>query len=63
MKPLIETNPYLTNKEHREASNKRSIRSSCGVEGIVVTSLSDSISIDSSRAKKGLEKIKARVRG
>ncbi|RUQ81511.1 hypothetical protein [Legionella septentrionalis] len=61
MKPLIETNPYLKNKEQREASNNRSTRSSCGVEGIVM-SPSFSISIDSSRAKKGLEKIKTRLR-
>ncbi len=65
MKPLVETNPYLKNKEHREASNNRSTRSSCGVEGIIMSpsfSIS-SFSIDSSRAEKGLEKIKARLRG
>ncbi len=62
MKPLIETNPYLKNKDYREASNKRSVHSSYGVEGIVVTSEPDNILVDHSRSKKALEKIKARVK-
>lgn len=65
MKPLVETNPYLKNKEHREASNNRSTSSSCGVEGIIVRpsfSIS-SFSLDSSKAAKGIEKIKARLKG
>lgn len=63
MKPLIETNPYLRNKEHREASNRLSTRSSCGVEGIVVSSSSEDFLIGSSRTKKALEKIRTRVKG
>lgn len=34
MKPLIETNPYLKNKEYREFTNARSVRTSSGVKGI-----------------------------
>jgi hypothetical protein len=57
---LIETNPYLKDKEHREASNARSARSSCGVEGIRVGSfLKDPISIDSSKTREVLYKMKA----
>lgn len=33
-KPLIETNPYLKNAAMREKLISRSVRSSCGVEGI-----------------------------
>ena len=60
MKPLIETNPYLTNKVHREASNARSARTSCGVEGIRVESDSNKFNIDSSKTQKVLNKIKIR---
>lgn len=38
MKPLIETNPYLNDPKTREALIKRSVETSCGVEGIKVTS-------------------------
>lgn len=62
MKTLIETNPYLINKEHREASNARSARTSCGVEGIVVHSIPKShIQVDSSRTQRVLIKIKDRL--
>lgn len=33
-KPLIETNPYLKNAVTREKLISRSVRTSCGVEGI-----------------------------
>ena len=33
-KPLIETNPYLKDKAMREKLVSRSVRTSCGVEGI-----------------------------
>lgn len=62
MKPLIETNPYLINKEHRETSNARSARTSCGVEGIMVTTFSKNhIQIDSSKTQMVLNKIKVRL--
>ena len=62
MKPLIETNPYLMNKEHRDASIALSVRSSCGVEGIVARPLPiDHINIDSSRSRELLSKIKKQL--
>lgn len=61
MKPLIETNPYLTNKEHRETSNARSARTSCGVEGIRVDSFSKKFNVDSSKTKRVLNKIRIRL--
>jgi hypothetical protein len=33
-KPLIETNPYLKDAKTREMLIARSVRTSCGVEGI-----------------------------
>ena len=33
-KPLIETNPYLKNPSTRDKLISRSVRTSCGVEGI-----------------------------
>ena len=33
-KPLIETNPYLKNAAMRKKLISRSVRTSCGVEGI-----------------------------
>lgn len=33
-KALIDTNPYLKNEEMREKLISRSVRTSCGVEGI-----------------------------
>lgn len=33
-KPLIETNPYLKNAATRKKLISRSVRTSCGVEGI-----------------------------
>ncbi len=35
-KPLIETNPYLKNASMRKKLISRSVRTSCGVEGIKV---------------------------
>lgn len=61
MKPLIETNPYLTNKEHRVTSNARSARTSCGVEGIRVESVSKRFNIDSSKTQQVLNRIKNRL--
>ena len=62
MRPLIETNPYLINKEHRETSNARSARTSCGVEGIKVKPFSKGhAQVDSSRSQKVLDKIKTRL--
>ena len=37
-KPLIETNPYLKDKAMREKLVSRSVRTSCGVEGIKAAS-------------------------
>lgn len=34
IKPLIETNPYLKDPVQREKLITRSVRTSCGVEGI-----------------------------
>jgi len=62
MKPLIETNPYLINKEHREASNARSVKTSCGVEGITIKPFSmTQVRLDSSKTQLVLNKIKARL--
>lgn len=62
MKPLIETNPYLINKAHRETSNARSARTSCGVEGIKVASFSNvHIQIDSVKTDAVLNKMKSRL--
>lgn len=62
MKPLIDTNPYLANKAHRETSNARSTRTSCGVEGIKVESFANiRIQIDSSKTDAVLNKIKNRL--
>lgn len=37
-KPLIETNPYLKNPATRDKLISRSVRTSCGVEGIKASS-------------------------
>jgi len=37
-RPLIETNPYLKDAVMRETLITRSVRSSCGVEGIKASS-------------------------
>ena len=59
MKPLIQTNPYLSDKTHREASNARSARTSCGVEGIKVGASSSSLK--NTKSSKVLRKIKKRL--
>lgn len=62
MKPLIETNPYLINKVHRETSNVRSARTSCGVEGVIVKPFSKAHErIDPSKTKQVFDKIKTRL--
>ena len=62
MKSLIETNPYLINKEHRESSTLRSVISSCGVEGIAVKPFSEqSTFINPMKTQEALNKIKVRL--
>ena len=51
MKSLIETNPYLKDVATRKMLVKRSVTTSCGVEGIKVTSPSN-IEIPRDRARK-----------
>ena len=62
MKPLIETNPNLINKGHREFSNARSAKTSCGVEGIKVNYSSKiHIQVDSTKTSDVFNKIKNRL--
>lgn len=62
MKPLIETNPYLINKENRESSTLRSVISSCGVEGIIVKPFPERHTfINPARTQEALNKIKTRL--
>ena len=62
MRPLIETNPYLINKDHLKISNTLSAKSSCGVEGIRVKSVSGiQIQVDASITNAVLNKIKSRL--
>lgn len=62
MKPLIETNPNLINKGHREFSNARSAKTSCGVEGIKVNYSSKMhIQVDSTKTSDVFNKIKNRL--
>lgn len=64
MNALIKTNPYLINSKRREASISRSVRSSCGVEGIIAKpSLTPRIKIDSSRSRDLFNKIKSSLQG
>jgi len=51
-KPLIETNPYLRDKAMRERLISRSVRSSCGVEGIKASELVGHIEITQRKDKK-----------
>ena len=59
---LIDTNPYLRNKEIRESSNYRSARTSCGVEGIVEKTNMQKIEIDSTKTKEVFSKIQLRLK-
>ncbi|AHE66839.1 hypothetical protein [Legionella oakridgensis] len=61
MKTLSETNPYLQDKELAKRLNERSARTSCGVEGIVVTDRPLSIKIDHSRSNSVYAKMKKRL--
>jgi len=62
MKTLLETNPYLKDKETAKSMNARSARTSCGVEGIKAKSPSkSSIKADSSKTKAVFNKIKNRL--
>jgi hypothetical protein len=52
-KPLIETNPYLQDPVERDRLISRSVRTSCGVEGIYEKSIAPiSINIPSRGEKK-----------
>lgn len=61
MKPLIETNPYLLNKEHREIANAQSARTSCGVEGISLKPSKIKMIIEPSKSRQTFNKIKTRL--
>jgi hypothetical protein len=52
MKPLIETNPYLKNPSDRERLISRSVRTSCGVEGIKASDRIGHIDIPRIKDKK-----------
>lgn len=63
MKPLIETNTHLKNMSKAKISNKRSARTSCGVEGIVPhPRKNNKTQPDSSKTKAAFKKIKQRLR-
>jgi hypothetical protein len=51
-KPLIETNPYLKDAATREKLISRSVRSSCGVEGIKASNQIGHIEIIRRKDKK-----------
>ena len=51
-RPLIETNPYLQDPVMREKLIARSVRSSCGVEGIVESDCANHIGITNRRDKR-----------
>lgn len=61
MKTLLETNPYLQDREKTKLTNSRSARSSCGVEGIVIKSAPQKLKIDSSKSHAVYNKIKERL--
>jgi len=62
MKTLIETNPYLQNKEQAKMLNARSARTSCGVEGIVASIRSSSTAeINTSRSDAVLDRMRKRL--
>jgi len=59
MKTLIETNPYLQDKEKAKILNARSARTSCGVEGIVYSN--SSVEINTARSDAILDKMRKRL--
>jgi hypothetical protein len=58
-KTLIETNPYLKNAAMRDKLISRSVRSSCGVEGIKASKLVGHIEIVRRKDKKIYKTTKA----
>lgn len=60
-KPLIETNPYLKDPIMRDKLISRSVRSSCGVEGIKIDVNAAKIEIPRRGTKKIYEKMKASI--
>ncbi len=54
IKPLLETNPYFKNAAKRKWLIERSVRTSCGVEGIIDTEQEriDCIKIPGKRTRK-----------
>jgi len=56
-KPLIETNPYLKNADVRDRLISRSVRSSCGVEGIKAFDGELTIKITKRKTKRIYKKI------
>lgn len=61
MKTLLESNPYLKDREAAKAINSRSAKTSCGVEGIVITDLSQKVKLDTSKSKLVYKRIKVRL--
>lgn len=61
MKTLLETNPYLKDKEQARNSNIRSARTSCGVEGIAVSAHRHFVQIDTSRSDAVFDRMKKRL--
>ncbi len=59
-KSLIQTNPYLKDPTQRQKLNERSVRSSCGVEGIKVDNQKKPIKIVR-REKKLYNKFKSKL--
>ena len=57
-KPLIETNPYLKDPAMRERLISRSVRSSCGVEGIKAPDPTRHIDIPHRKDKKIYKSLK-----
>ncbi|HEN4748193.1 TPA: hypothetical protein U5489_001415 [Legionella pneumophila] len=61
MKTLLETNPYLQDREQAKWYNARSTRTSCGVEGILAKDKPLDLKIDHSRSNAVLAEMKQRL--
>ena len=61
MKTLLETNPYLRDKENAKYLNVRSARSSCGVEGIAVKTAPSKVKIEGTKSHLVYSKMKERL--
>ena len=61
MKTLLETNPYLQDKEKAKHLNARSVRSSCGVESIVIKTTSLQVKIEKAKSCLVYSKMKERL--